>query len=120
MSTTQWRRAPGRPLTLRGHLVLLVLGAVRADGVREVVHGPAGQRQDLGDGARQPVALILTIVAGLAPILAAGSDTPRTGFSRTWTIASDTPQVGVAQLNVAVSWADYTSHTITVTTVVNE
>jgi len=55
-----------------------------------------------------------------APTFAAGSDAPRAGFTRTWTITSDTPQVGVAQINVSVSWADYTSQTITVMTVVNE
>ena len=55
-----------------------------------------------------------------APIFATGSDAPRTGFSRTWTIASDTPQIGVTQISVSISWADYTSHAITVTTVVNE
>jgi prepilin-type N-terminal cleavage/methylation domain-containing protein len=50
----------------------------------------------------------------------AGSDAPRAGFTRTWTIATDTPQVGVSQLAVSVSWTDYGSHSITVTTVVNE
>ena len=55
-----------------------------------------------------------------SPTFAAGSDAPRFGFSRTWTIASDTPQVGVAQIAVSVSWTDYGSHSITVTTVVNE
>ncbi len=55
-----------------------------------------------------------------SPTLAAGSDAPRSGFTRTWTISTDTPQLGVSQLNVSVSWTDYTPHTITVTTVVNE
>ena len=55
-----------------------------------------------------------------APNFTSGSDTPRAGFSRTWTIASATPHVGVAQIDVAVSWSDPTSHTITMTTVVNE
>lgn len=54
------------------------------------------------------------------PAFVAGSDAPRTGFSRTWTITSDTPQVGVSQITVSVSWTDYGSHSIMVTTVVNE
>ncbi len=54
------------------------------------------------------------------PTFAAGSDAPRSGFTRTWTIASDTPQLGVSQIAVSVSWMERTSQTITVTTVVNE
>src|SRR5689334_11444447 len=54
------------------------------------------------------------------PILIAGSDTPRIGFSRTWTITSDSPHVGVSQIDVSVSWTDYSPHTIVVTTVINE
>lgn len=62
----------------------------------------------------------LEALLALAPALIAGNDTPRAGFSRTWTIASDTPYVGVAQIDVSVSWTDYSAHSITVTTVVNE
>jgi len=54
------------------------------------------------------------------PTFAAGSDAPRSGFTRTWTILTNTPQIGVSQINVSVSWTDYSSHTITVTTVVND
>jgi prepilin-type N-terminal cleavage/methylation domain-containing protein len=54
------------------------------------------------------------------PIFVAGSDAPRAGFTRTWTILTNTPQVGVSQIDISVSWVDYTSHTITVTTVINE
>ena len=62
----------------------------------------------------------LEALLAAAPIFTAGSDTPRVGFSRTWTIADDTPSVGVSQIVVSISWVDHTPHTITVTTVVNE
>jgi len=62
----------------------------------------------------------LEALLAAAPIFAAGSDTPHSGFTRTWTITSDTPQAGVSQINVSVSWADSSSHTITVTTVIND
>ena len=62
----------------------------------------------------------LEALLAAAPIFAAGNDTPRSGFTRTWTITSDTPQAGVSQINVSVSWADSSSHTITVTTVIND
>jgi type II secretion system protein I len=54
------------------------------------------------------------------PTSTAGSDVPRTGFSRTWTIVPDTPQTGVSRIDVSVSWVEKTSQTITVTTVVND
>ncbi|MBM4255932.1 MAG: type II secretion system protein [Deltaproteobacteria bacterium] len=54
------------------------------------------------------------------PTLLAGSDVPRAGFTRTWTILFDTPQPGVAQVNVSVVWADSSPHTVTVSTVVNK
>jgi len=62
----------------------------------------------------------LEALLAVAPVLNAGIDTPRAGFSRAWTVVSDTPRVGVSQINVSVSWTDYTPHTITVTTIVNE
>ena len=62
----------------------------------------------------------LEALLAAGPTLTAGNDTPRTGFSRTWTISTDTPQIGVSQVDISVSWTDYGSHTITVTTVVNE
>lgn len=55
-----------------------------------------------------------------APTFATGSDAPRAGFTRTWTITDDTPSIGVSQIVVSVSWTDYSPHTITVMTVVNE
>jgi len=54
------------------------------------------------------------------PMLGAGSDVPHAGFTRTWTISTDTPQVGVSQINVVVSWKDHSTHSLTVTTVVND
>src|SRR5262245_54910324 len=52
--------------------------------------------------------------------LAEGSDSPQPGFTRTWAVASDSPEVGVTQVDVTVSWTDFTPHTITLTTVMNE
>jgi prepilin-type N-terminal cleavage/methylation domain-containing protein len=49
-----------------------------------------------------------------------GADSPGPGFSREWFIAADSPETGVTRIDVAVSWADYQSHSITLATVVNE
>jgi prepilin-type N-terminal cleavage/methylation domain-containing protein len=49
-----------------------------------------------------------------------GTDSPQTGFTRTWTISADTPQIGVTQIDVTVSWIDYLPRTITLSTVMNE
>ena len=62
----------------------------------------------------------LEALLAIAPNFTTGRDLPRAGFSRTWTIANNTPYIGVSQIDVSVSWADSTPHTITVTTVVNE
>jgi prepilin-type N-terminal cleavage/methylation domain-containing protein len=55
-----------------------------------------------------------------SPTFTAGSDAPRSGFTRAWTITGDTPSIGVSQIVVSVAWTDYGSHAVTVTTVVNE
>ena len=49
-----------------------------------------------------------------------GSDSPQSGFARTWAVTPDSPETGVTQINVTVSWEDFTPHTVTLTTVVNE
>jgi len=49
-----------------------------------------------------------------------GEDSPRSGFSREWFIVTDSPETGVTRIDVAVSWTDYQSHSITLATVVNE
>ena len=49
-----------------------------------------------------------------------GSDSPQAGFTRTWTVTGDTPQIGVTQIDVTVSWNDYLPRTITLNTVLNE
>jgi prepilin-type N-terminal cleavage/methylation domain-containing protein len=49
-----------------------------------------------------------------------GSDTPQPGFAREWIITPDNPETGVVRLDVAVSWTDYESRSITLATVVNE
>jgi len=49
-----------------------------------------------------------------------GSDTPQSGFTRTWTVIPHTPQTGVTQIDVTVSWTDYQPRTITLSTVVND
>src|SRR5262245_31791769 len=49
-----------------------------------------------------------------------GTDSPQAGFTRTWTVSADTPQIGVTQIDVTVSWIDYLPRTITLSTVINE
>lgn len=49
-----------------------------------------------------------------------GTDTSESGFTRTWTVTHDVPQTGVTQMDVTVSWTDYQSRTITLSTVVND
>ena len=49
-----------------------------------------------------------------------GSDAPRPGFTREWFVTPDSPEPGVVRLDVAVSWTDYESHSIALTTAVNE
>ncbi|MBI3301926.1 MAG: prepilin-type N-terminal cleavage/methylation domain-containing protein, partial [Deltaproteobacteria bacterium] len=49
-----------------------------------------------------------------------GSDTPRPGFTRVWAITPDSPETGVARVDVSVSWGDSPPHTVALTTVVNE
>lgn len=48
------------------------------------------------------------------------TDTPQPGFTRTWVVTPDSPQDGVSQIDVTVSWTDYESRTVTLTTVINE
>lgn len=54
------------------------------------------------------------------PPVSDGSDTPQPRFTRAWAATSDTPEVGVTQIDVVVSWADATRHTVILTTVLNE
>ncbi len=49
-----------------------------------------------------------------------GSDTPQPGFTREWIVTSDSPEIGVVRLEVAISWTYYESQSITLATVVNE
>lgn len=49
-----------------------------------------------------------------------GSDIPRPGFARTWTMAASTPAGGPARAEVSVSWTDSQAHTISVATIINE
>jgi prepilin-type N-terminal cleavage/methylation domain-containing protein len=51
---------------------------------------------------------------------ASGSDTPQPGFTRTWTVTPDVPQLGVTQIDVIVSWTDYQPRMITLSTVLND
>jgi prepilin-type N-terminal cleavage/methylation domain-containing protein len=51
--------------------------------------------------------------------LTAGADSPP-GFTRAWAVTADSPEAGVLQVDVTVSWHDSTPHTITLTTVINE
>ena len=49
-----------------------------------------------------------------------GSDTPRRGFERTWTMAASAPAGGTARAEVSVSWADAQPRIISVGTIINE
>ncbi|MEW6296728.1 MAG: prepilin-type N-terminal cleavage/methylation domain-containing protein [Thermodesulfobacteriota bacterium] len=49
-----------------------------------------------------------------------GSDAPQPRFTRVWVVTPDAPEIGVAQIDVTVSWADSAEHTVTLTTVLNE
>jgi prepilin-type N-terminal cleavage/methylation domain-containing protein len=49
-----------------------------------------------------------------------GSDSPRPGFIREWFVIPDSPEAGVVRIDVAVSWTDYESHSLALTTAVNE
>ena len=53
-------------------------------------------------------------------IRVSGTDSPQSGFDRAWTVTADTPQTGVTQIDVTVSWIDYLPRTITLSTVINE
>jgi Tfp pilus assembly protein PilV len=50
----------------------------------------------------------------------AGGDTPRPGFSREWSVATDSPETGMTRIDVSISWSDYDSHALALATVVNE
>jgi type IV pilus modification protein PilV len=39
-------------------------------------------------------------------------------FSRTWTVTVNSPVTGVTKIDVAVTWTDYTAHTVTLSSVV--
>lgn len=41
-------------------------------------------------------------------------------FSRSWTVTSNSPVTGVKRIDVTVTWTDYTSHTLTVSSAVKE
>jgi len=49
-----------------------------------------------------------------------GGDTPHRGFSREWSIVTDSPETGMTRLDVSISWSDYESHSLAIATVVNE
>lgn len=41
-------------------------------------------------------------------------------FTRTWTVTSGSPTAGVNQIDVTVTWQDYTSHNLTVSSAVKQ
>ena len=47
-----------------------------------------------------------------------GGDSPRSGFRREWSIASDSPETGMTRIDVSISWSDYESHALALATVV--
>ena len=48
------------------------------------------------------------------------SDTCQAGFVRSWQVSFDTPETGVARIDVTVSWSDPQPHGVTLVTVVNQ
>lgn len=49
-----------------------------------------------------------------------GTDTPQLGFTRVWAVTSDSPETGVTQVDVTVSWTDSAPRSVALTTVVND
>ena len=49
-----------------------------------------------------------------------GSDTRQAGFVRSWQVSFDTPESGVARIDVTVSWSDPQPHSVTLVTVINQ
>ena len=47
-----------------------------------------------------------------------GEDTPRLGYTRRWQVAPDAPEIGVARIEVSVSWPD-ADQPVSLVTVVN-
>ena len=88
------------------------VGTIRANETSENYTIAATLAQDMAEWLSSEAA------AGIA--LTAGSDTPRAGFARAWTIDADTPEAGVSQLGVTISWTDYGPKQITLTTIIND
>jgi prepilin-type N-terminal cleavage/methylation domain-containing protein len=59
-------------------------------------------------------------LCGQSLSLGSGADTPEPGFTRTWSIIPDSPEVGVIQVDVAVSWTAPQPRTVVLATVVND
>ena len=53
--------------------------------------------------------------------LASGSDTISSGlsFSRSWTVTANSPISGMHKIDVTVTWTDYQSHSITLSSAIN-
>ena len=49
-----------------------------------------------------------------------GEDTPRAGYVRRWQVTSDSPEVGVARVDVTVSWSADAARAVALVTVVNQ
>jgi hypothetical protein len=52
---------------------------------------------------------------------ATGSDTVSSGisFSRSWTVTANSPIAGMHKIDVTVTWTDYLSHSITLSSAIN-
>lgn len=59
-------------------------------------------------------------LAALGGAWAAGEDTPQPGFTRTWTVSADDPEIGVVRVDVSVSWDGQDSQVVSLATVLNE
>lgn len=52
-----------------------------------------------------------------------GNDSPKAGpitFSRSWTVTANQPTTGVNKIDVTISWTDYISHNVTVSSAVKQ
>ena len=60
--------------------------------------------------------------ATTASSITSGSDTPPAvngvSFSRSWTVTANQPTAGVNQIDVTVTWTDYKSNTLTISSAV--
>src|SRR5262245_28180768 len=52
--------------------------------------------------------------------LSGGGDTPHRGFSREWSVVTDSPETGMTRIDVSIFWSDYETHSLALATVIDE